>query len=118
PMRAGALTLGPAVLHLNVFSRRRDAFGDPFFERFLQDDPFAERHPFDVRADPITLNVLPLPEPGKPPTFSGAVGSFTMQVDAGPTQLTAGDPVTLRIHLTGSGNLSDATPPQLSSVDG
>jgi tetratricopeptide (TPR) repeat protein len=120
PMRAGTLTLGPVTLSLNIYSRRRDsAFNDPFFERFFQNDPFStDRHPYEVRADPVALNVLPLPDQGKPATFSGAVGHFTMQVDAAPAQLTAGDPLTVRINLTGSGNLGDAAPPQLTSVEG
>jgi len=117
PMRSGALTLGPAAERLNVFSRRRGGggFNDPFFDRFFQDE---DRHPYEVHSDPITLNVLPLPEQGKPPSFSGAVGSFTMHVAASPTELTAGDPITLRINLAGSGNLGDAAPPQVSNIDG
>ena len=32
----------------------------------------------ELHSDPITLNVLPLPEEGKPAGFSGAVGRFTL----------------------------------------
>jgi tetratricopeptide (TPR) repeat protein len=120
PLRAGALTLGPAALQLNVLNRRRDQFfSDPFFERFFQDDPFTtQRRPLELHSDPITLNVLPLPEQDKPPGFSGAVGTFTMQVTAAPTELNAGDPITTHITLNGSGNLADAGPPELTSTDG
>jgi len=120
PLRAGTLTLGPANLQLNVLNRRRDQFSnDPFFERFFQDDPFTtERRPLNLHSDPLTLTVLPLPEEGKPPGFSGAVGSFAMQVSAAPTELNAGDPITVRITLNGSGNLADAGPPELSSAEG
>lgn len=119
PLRAGSLTVGPAALQLNVLNRRRDqAFNDTFFDRFFQDDPFAQRRPLELHSDPLTLNVLPLPDQGKPAGFSGAVGTFTMQVTAGPTELTAGDPVTVHMTLNGSGNLADAGAPELSSADG
>ena len=118
PLRAGALTLGPASVRLSLLSRRRGgSFNDPFFDQFFQNDPFAERRPIDVRSDPVTLTVLPLPEEGKPPGFSGAVGHYTMQVTAAPTELNAGDPITLRMNLTGSGGLADVQPPALTSTE-
>jgi len=120
PLRAGQLTLGPATLRLNVLNRRRGGmFSDPFFEQFFQDDPFStERRPLDVRSDPIALNVLPLPEEGKPAGFSGAVGAFTLQVTALPTELDAGDPITVRMTVSGTGSLAEAGPPAISSTEG
>ncbi len=119
PLRAGKLTLGPASVRLNVLSRRRGGggggFNDPFFERFFQND--TERHPTEVRSDAVTLNVLPLPEEGKPSGFSGAVGSFALEVTAAPTELTAGDPITLHMKITGTGNFAEAQPPALSNAD-
>ncbi len=116
PMRSGTIPLGPANLQLNVLTRRRGApSNDPFFERFFQDDPFStERRAVDIRSDPMTLTVLPLPEQGKPPGFSGAVGSFRLDVSAAPIDLTAGDPLTLHATVTGTGNLADASAPQLT----
>jgi tetratricopeptide (TPR) repeat protein len=118
PLRSGTLTLGPADVRLSVLSRRRGGgFGDPFFDQFFQNDPFAQRKPMDVRSDPVTLNVLPFPEEGKPRGFSGAVGHFTMQVTASPTEVNAGDPITLRMHLQGSGGFVDVQPPALTSTE-
>jgi hypothetical protein len=120
PLRSGALTLGPANLQLNVLSRRRNSlFNDPFFQNFFQDDPFStERRPMQLHSDPIVMTVLPLPEEGKPAGFSGAVGRFTLQVSAAPTEVTAGDPITLRMMLNGSGNVGEAEPPQLVNTNG
>ncbi|MFI5396251.1 MAG: BatD family protein [Candidatus Binatia bacterium] len=120
PLRTGSLVIGPASLQLSVLSRRRGAFsGDPFFQHFFQDDPFStQRQPLELHSVPVTLNVLPLPEEGKPAGFSGAVGNFTLEVSAAPTELTAGDPVTLRMTLNGSGNLADAGAPELANTDG
>jgi hypothetical protein len=120
PLRTGTLPIGPASLQLNVLTRRRNSlFNDPFFQHFFEDDPLStERRRMELRSDPVTLNVLPLPEEGKPAGFSGAVGRFTLQVSAAPTEVTAGDPITLRMMLNGSGNLAEATPPQLVNTDG
>ncbi len=120
PLRAGSLTLGPATLQLNVLTpqRRGGPFNDPFFERFLGGDAFSERRPQDLHSEPVALNVLPLPEEGKPADFSAAVGTFSMQVTGAPTELNAGDPVTLRVNITGTGNLADAAPPQLTRPEG
>jgi len=109
PLRTGALQLGPAAVNLSVYERRRGRVTDPFFDQFLQ-----QTRPTTLRSEPLTLTVLPLPEDGKPATFSGAVGSFTMTVDALPTEVTAGDPITLRMRLSGTGNLADSGPPVLS----
>src|SRR5262249_17243038 len=90
PLRSASLTLGPAALRLNVLNRRRTGgFNDQFFDDFFG----TERRPVDVRSEPLTLNVLPLPDEGKPADFSGAVGTFNLQVNASPTELNAGDPI-------------------------
>ncbi|MCX8073914.1 MAG: BatD family protein [Candidatus Binatia bacterium] len=105
PLRTGTLVLGPATTRLNVYERRRGGFfDDPFF---------SQRRPVSLESEPVTLEVLPLPEEGKPATFSGAVGRFSLAVQASPTELTVGDPITLRIVLRGQGNLDGVSPPAL-----
>jgi hypothetical protein len=116
PLQAGNRLLGPAMMRLNVVERQRQGggiFNDPFFNAFG-----SRRRPMEIHANPVALNVLPLPEEGKPADFSGAVGRFTMQVSVAPTELQAGDPVTLKIALQGDGNLADSRPPALVSTDG
>ena len=113
PLQAGARSLGPTVIRLNEIKRGRGGGMDQMFHAFT-----ARRQPREVRAEAIELNVLPLPEEGKPQSFSGAVGRFTMQVSASPTEVTVGDPITLKIVLRGDGNLADARAPALVSLDG
>jgi hypothetical protein len=50
------------------------------------------------------LKVLPLPTEGRPKDFSGAVGDFQVSSDISSTRAAAGDPLTLRLHVTGVGN--------------
>ena len=54
-----------------------------------------------------------LPEQNKPANFTGAVGNFTMTATAGPTNVTVGDPITVRVQISGRGALDAVTlPPQ------
>jgi hypothetical protein len=48
--------------------------------------------------------VLPLPQEGKPLTFSGAVGQFQIQTQVDGTTFPAGQPISLRVRLEGQGN--------------
>jgi hypothetical protein len=59
-----------------------------------------------------------LPEQSKPANFSGAIGNFTMTASVGPTNLTVGDPVTVRVQISGHGTLdSIALPDQANLKD-
>ena len=50
------------------------------------------------------LKVVPLPTEGQPKDFSGAVGEFQVSSDIAPARVAAGDPQTLRLHISGVGN--------------
>jgi hypothetical protein len=115
PLQEGARSLGPVILRLNLVERGRQGgtFNDTLFNAFG-----ARRRSAEVHAEPVQLTVLPLPQEGKPPSFSGAVGNFNMQVSASPTEVTAGDPITVKIVIRGEGNLADARPPAPISVEG
>jgi hypothetical protein len=54
---------------------------------------------------------LPVPEQNKPANFTGAVGDFMLTASAGPTTLTVGDPITVRVQISGSGALDAVTLP-------
>lgn len=101
-VKAGKLALGPAkcslVLHIPIGNRRRGFFDD-FFGGGTQ------RKPATLSSETQSITVLPLPKENQPSGFNGAVGSFTMTVNAAPTNLAAGDPITLRLQVAGQGNL-------------
>src|ERR1019366_2848527 len=105
-VRAGWLTLGPFTASMNVLgaSRERDPFSQfgfgirsPFFN--------GEQKQVTLATEGLKLESLPLPEQNKPANFTGAVGSFTMTATAGPTTLIVGDPVTVRVQISGHGAL-------------
>jgi hypothetical protein len=50
------------------------------------------------------LRVLSLPAQGRPNDFGGAVGDFVISSETSVTHVAAGDPLTLRLHISGAGN--------------
>ena len=78
-----------------------DLLGDPFLQNF-----FGATIPKDVTVSSpeAAIKVLPLPAEGRPPGFGGAVGTFKISTDISSTKNTAGDPLTLRMHVHGAGN--------------
>jgi len=57
-----------------------------------------------IESSPSKLKVLPLPTEGQPENFSGAVGDFQVSSDISPASVAAGEPLTLRLHISGAGN--------------
>jgi hypothetical protein len=57
-----------------------------------------------IESSPSKLTVLPLPTEGQPGNFSGAVGDFRVSSDISPASVAAGEPLTLRLHISGAGN--------------
>ena len=127
PARTGELTLGPANLALNLLykssSRSRPSpFGD--FGSFFDDDFFNsffdnyQKHPLVLKSAGLDVRVNPLPAEGKPQDFSGAVGQFDFKTQAGPSSLKVGDPVTLRMTVSGNGDLKNIKMPTLENIEG
>jgi len=87
--------------------------GNDLFEDFFSSGRQAVYQTFVTPSNQPTLTVLPIPDKNKPSSFSGLVGSYTMQAEAIPTQVNIGDPITLTITIEGS-NLKHAALPDLS----
>ena len=92
-------------------------FSDPFF-----DDAFAammgHKKEVTLGSEPDVLTVQPLPAANRPAGFAGAVGNFQIRATASPTSATAGDPLTLRLEVSGTGNFDRLTSDVLPSADG
>jgi len=65
----------------------------------------------------LELTVLALPAEGRPPEFRGAVGSFKIESDISPTTAAVGDPLTLRMRVSGSGNFDRVDTGMLEHID-
>ncbi len=110
--KIGSLTLGPAqaslVIHVPVNNARRAR--DPF-EDFFDFGPRAQKQQVTLTSDPVTIEVSPVPTAGQPADFNGAVGAYSWTVTASPTDVTVGDPITLKIQLKGEGALDSLALP-------
>ena len=69
------------------------------------------------RTAPITVNVRPLPT-GAPPSFTGAVGNFSISASVDTHEAAAGDPITMTVVVSGEGNLATQAAPTFPDVPG
>ncbi len=110
-IKTGSFNIGPVtvslVAELPSANRRRDPFLDPF-NMFGGGN---EQKQLSLATDPEPIRSLPLPAVGVPPGFNGAVGEYSMTVTAGPTNVNAGDPITVKVAISGRGALDSITLP-------
>ena len=107
-VRTGKLTLGPFAGSVVVVLPSQNNGGNPFFGQFFNQ---GEQRQVTLATVPVNVECLPLPTQNKPADFTGAVGNFTMAVTAGPTNVTVGDPITVRVAISGAGSLDTLTLP-------
>jgi hypothetical protein len=110
PVKSGTLSLNPINGSILLNARDPMDFGS-FFE------PPSQPQQVPLTSDRIDLQVSQLPTENVPPGFNGAVGTYTMTVTAGPTNLVAGDPITLRVQISGRGALDSLVMPEQTGWD-
>lgn len=59
-----------------------------------------------MNTEPITFNVDPLPEAGKPSGFTGLIGDFHIESHYDSDELSYKEPLSLNVSIEGSGNLA------------
>ena len=126
PTKAGKLSVGPssvpfvAQLPQPAQQRQRRSFGGMVFDDFFDSlgGGFGERRRYDAKAPAIELDVKPLPSEGRPKSYSGAVGQFQFKAEGSPTRLKVGDPVTMRLTVSGTGNFDRVTAPAMDDTKG
>jgi hypothetical protein len=106
--KSGAISLGPFTASAVVELPSSNRGGDPFFQRFFNT---GEQRQVTLATETLNAESLPLPTEGAPPNFNGAVGDYTMNVTAGPTNMAVGDPITVRVQISGHGALDALTLP-------
>jgi hypothetical protein len=109
PKHAGRIRLDPVTVSTNVVVGRVQT-GD-FFNPYKM-----KTSRVSVQSDPVELEILPLPEAGKPPQFYGLVGQYTISASAAPTKVSMGDPITLTIRIGGNPYLKPVQWPQLEQI--
>jgi hypothetical protein len=106
PTRTGELTLEPVQGTVEVLLR-----GNAY-------SAFGEVVQVERGSEPVTVRVKPLP-PDAPPGFDrGNVGSLTLSAEVAPERVAVGEPVTLRVTVSGDGNVRAIVPPRLPALSG
>jgi len=102
PTKTGKLTLGPATWGITLITGR-NMWGQ-YTGRGIT-----------LTSDTPAIDVLPLPTNNVPSNFAGAIGKFTLaSFEANPTNVAAGDPITLKIRISGMGAFDSVLLPNLT----
>ncbi len=112
PTQSGKLVISPLEVRCAFQLQSRKKSNDPFDSFF--NDPFFSRMQNveqDFKSNPLNVTVDPLPG-SAPAGFTGAVGRFTFSATADKKEVKTGDPITLRLTITGFGNIKLLTPPK------
>lgn len=121
PQRAGNLQLDPmeGEVIARVQVKRQSHSNDPF-DQFFSDpffnNPFFNNNLQDVKvqikSEPIRINVKDLPA-NAPASFNGAVGKLNYEVSLDKSETKAHEPVTLKIKISGKGNIKLLESPKI-----
>ena len=105
PQRSGKITITPGTFEFQVesFQLVNGPFGP------MRVPQGVER---TVSSNAVTVDVLPLPS-GKPASFMGGVGNFTLSSSISSTHVKANEAITLKLVFKGSGNLKYLKNPEL-----
>jgi len=122
PTQPENVTIEPATVvcqALAGYQRRRSPFGDDFFSDFFKDDFFGRGRrgvyrKVIVPSNSLSLRVSGLPTEGRPKNFAGHVGEYRIEATATPTDVSIGDPITLKIILSGPDYLEHINLPPLA----
>ncbi len=108
PQQGGKLTIDPMVMQLYINSespnQRRSAFFLP------------KMTPIRVNTDSLHISIKSLPA-DKPPTFTGAVGKFSIRANINRRKLTTDDAILLRLDINGNGDIKQIQAPPLTISD-
>lgn len=113
PQHSGDIKIDPAqfeaVLRVQTRAQVRSIFDD-FFGTYTNVTRM-------MTAPGTTIHVEALPA-GKPAGFSGGVGQFSMSTDITATEVTQNDAITLKIDISGSGNIKLIKTPTIECPEG
>lgn len=111
PQKAGKVKIDEATLNMivRVKSRqqRRTSFFDDFFENYQDIQK-------SIVTNTVNIEVLPFPLKDRPENFANAVGEFNMSSSIDKKVLKANEPVTLKVTISGNGNIKLLPTPKIS----
>ena len=114
PSKTGPLSVTPFELNIPVIVKKKKTTGNDVFDEFFNDSFFgrSETVQFDTKSNTIKVEVEPLPG-NAPASYTGAVGSFNLKADLDKNNVVTNESMTLRITVSGSGNIKLLKVPEL-----
>lgn len=113
PQHAGVIEIGKAnfeaVIRVQSRAQVRSIFDD-FFDSYTN-----VSKKIIAPSSRITVNALPA---NKPASFNGTVGHFNLNANISATQTKANDAITLKINISGAGNMKLIKNPEIKFPDG
>ena len=94
---------------VRVQRQRRSVFDDFFGGSSL----FGSQIPAVIVSNPVEIEVLPLPEEGRPRSFTGLVGRLGVSASIDRSSVETNDAVTLEVIVEGEGNLRGLAAPTI-----
>ena len=110
PQHSGEVEI-PSTTFEGTIAQRVDNNSGDIFDMFFNSSRYVEVKK-DLTAKPIKITVKPLPQ-GKTSAFYGGVGDFSISSTISSTDVTANDAVTVRVILSGTGNLKLIKTPEM-----
>ncbi|WP_294748741.1 BatD family protein [uncultured Prevotella sp.] len=108
PQMSGKLQVPPITFNGIVLQQNRNV--DPFEAFFNGGSGYIEVKK-QIQAPGVNIEVDPLPT--RPTGFSGGVGKFSMKTEIDKTELKTNDPLTIRVTITGTGNMKLMKAPEV-----
>jgi hypothetical protein len=117
PRRAGTLTIPETTVECAAVSG--NLRGRDFFDDFFNDNFFGGRRgamkKYVVPSNALSLAVRDLPQEGRPANFAGHIGEYSISASASPLDVSVGDPITLKVTLSGPDYLGNVDLPPLQN---
>jgi len=114
--KTGKIVLMPIEQGL-VIRKQTNTKPRNIFEQFFGANGYEDIN-VTAYSKPVTIEVLPLPEEGKPENFNGAVGNFQYKIEATRNSLKANEALNLKMTISGKGNLKLIAAPKLELPEG
>lgn len=110
PLQTGMQTLEPAEIEANIQYKKLS--NNPY-------DPSTNvAYPYTVKSDPVSVNVVPFPEAGKPVDFNGVTGNFTINASITQKELAKNEAGSVKVEVKGSGNWAMLQTPVIKWPEG
>ena len=111
PQKTGDLVIDPMSLSCVAqiqSARKKKTTNDPLFDSFFNSPYLSNSYQnieVNLKSEKLNIHVKDLPKTGRPDSFSGAVGKFSMGSNIDNKELMANEAITLKYTISGSGNI-------------